>query len=211
MYDLTIQPDGKYLASGFSGSGPRNPQTWMLMRLNPNGALDSGFGSSGTVTTAFTGTNWSVARHVLVLADGKILAGGDYLVSPYSTYVYIRYLSNGQIDATFGSNGKVVMAAGGSSRIEGMAVQADGKIVGSGWWRDPTDSTPWDVMIMRLNSDGSMDTGFGTNGFTFTDYNGMADEGHSMAVQSDGRYVLAGIVNGYGATTASIGLYRYLP
>jgi uncharacterized delta-60 repeat protein len=210
MSDLTIQPDGKILASGFSGSGPRQPRSWMLMRLNANGSLDTAFGSGGQTMINFGGT-WSVARHASVLPDGKILAGGDMLVSPNSTWIYVRYLSNGQIDTTFGSGGKIMIAAGGSSRIEGMAIQPDGKIVGSGWWRDTADSVPWDVMIMRLNPDGSMDNGFGTNGSTFTDYNGMADEGHSMAVQSDGKFVLAGIINGYGATTSSIGLYRYLP
>ena len=172
--------------------------------------MDTGFGSNGTATTVFSGTTWSNARHVFVLPDGKILAGGDLLISPYSSWVFIRYLSNGQLDTSFGSGGKLVMPSGGSSRVEGMAIQADGKFVGSGWWRD-VNVGGMDVMMMRLNPDGTVDSGFGTGGFTFTDYNGMDDAGYSMAVQSDGKFVLAGIINGYSATTSSIGLYRYLP
>lgn len=210
MVDLTIQPDGKYLASGYNGGASKTPRSWTLMRVNTNGSMDTGFGSSGTATTVFSGTTWSNARHVFVLPDGKILAGGDLLISPYSSWVFIRYLSNGQLDTSFGSGGKLVMPSGGSSRVEGMAIQADGKFVGSGWWRD-VNVGGMDVMMMRLNPDGTVDSGFGTGGFTFTDYNGMDDAGYSMAVQSDGKFVLAGIINGYSATTSSIGLYRYLP
>ena len=207
LSDLVIQQDGKYLASGVSSSGPRQPRSWSLVRLNPNGTLDPGFGSGGKVTNNLGGT-WSVARNLHVYADGSILAGGDRLTSPYSTYVFIRYLSNGQPDTSFGDNGILTMEAGGASRIEGMFVEADGKIVGAGHWRDP-GNTNTNVMIMRLRSDGSMDETFGTGGHTFVDINGLNDAGHDLAVQSDGKYVLAGIASLGSSSPSSIGLYRF--
>jgi uncharacterized delta-60 repeat protein len=205
--DLVIQPDGKYLASGLSSSGPRQPRSWSLVRLNPNGTLDLNFGSNGKLTHNLGG-NWSNPRNLHVYSDGSILAVGERLTSPYSTYVFIRYLSNGQLDTSFGSSGMLMREAGGASRIEGMFVEGDGKIVGAGHWRDP-NNTNTNLMIMRLHADGSMDESFGTGGFTFIDLNGLNDAGHDLAVQSDGKYVLAGIASLGSGIPSSIGLYRF--
>ena len=94
--------------------------------------------------------------------------------------------------------------------MEGMAVQADGKIVGSGWDRPPSSANS-NVLIMRIDSDGVLDAGFGVAGLTLTDYLGRGDDGNAMAVQSDGKFVVAGIINAGTGSPGHIGLYRYLP
>jgi uncharacterized delta-60 repeat protein len=205
--DIAIQPDGKYVACGLSGSGPRQPRSWLLMRLNTNGSLDSSFGSGGKTINNLGGV-WSVARNVRILPNGKILVGGDVNATPTSTWTYMRYLSNGQPDTTFATAGKFQMDSGGKSRVLGLAVQADGKIVGSGRWNDVNFSND-NVFIMRLSPNGSLDASFGNGGYTVTDYNGLWDWGQNMAVQSDGKFVIAGGIN--GMSTTSIGLFRYLP
>lgn len=204
--DLVIQPDGKYLASGLSSSGPRQPRSWSLVRLNPNGTLDLNFGSNGKLTHNLGGT-WSNPRNLHVYNDGTILAVGELLISPYSTYVLIRYLSNGQLDTSFGTNGMLMREAGGASRIEGLIVEGDGKIVGAGHWRDPSNSNT-NLVIMRMHADGSMDESFGTGGSTFIDLNGLNDAGHDLAVQS-GKYLVAGIASVGSGVPSSIGLYRF--
>jgi len=209
--DIDIQLDGKIVVAGQKDGSNRGPSSfWMVMRINANGTLDTGFGSGGTVVDQFAGT-WSVARNVSILSDGKILVGGDWLVSPNSSYVYIRYLPNGQLDSTFGSGGKSIISAGGSARVLDMEVQSNGKIVGAGQWRD--SSTPnQNFMIMRLDSNGSLDSSFGTNGVTYTDYNGFGEDGKAMAIQLDGKYVVAGFIyTGPYPTPSSIALLRYLP
>lgn len=214
LEDVIIQSDGKYVASGLNGSSKGKPQTWTLMRVNSNGALDSSFGSGGMAVTQFGGT-WSVARNLAILPDDKILAGGDWLqggTTGNQAYVFVRYHPNGQIDTTFGTSGKAIFNFGSSHfrRMEGMAVQADGKIVGSGWDRNPSVSDA-NILIMRIDSNGALDPSFGNAGVTLTDYLGRNDEGIAMAMQADGKYVVAGGLNLGSGSPWWIGVVRYLP
>lgn len=211
LLDIAVQPDGKIVGAGVKGGANRGPRGyWMVMRLNANGTLDNSFGSGGFVVDQFAGT-WSSARNVSVLSDGRILAGGDWLVSPNSSYVYIQYLPNGQLDPSFGSSGKSIISAGGEAGVEDMVVQSDGKIVGAGHWRDVNTSNS-NVLIMRLLSNGTLDAGFGSSGVVYTDYIGFYDSGNRMAIQPDGKYVVAGeIYVSQNPSIADIGMLRYLP
>lgn len=214
LVDVVLQPDGKYVASGMNGATKGQSATWTLMRVNPNGGLDTTFGSGGIATTQFGGT-WSVARNLAILPDGKILAGGDWLQSGTlgnQAYIFIRYKSNGQIDTTFGTSGKAVFNfdAPNFRRMEGMFVQADGKAVGSGWDRDPNISNA-NILIMRIDMNGNLDPTFGNGGVTLTDYLGRTDQGNAMAVQGDGKYVVAGGLNLGSNSPWLIGIVRYLP
>jgi uncharacterized delta-60 repeat protein len=210
---MAVQPDGKYVASGMlPGGGKGGSGQFGLIRVNANGTLDTTFGSGGKVVTDLGGT-WSAARRVAIQADGKIVAGGDWLANSTSvltSFVFARYLPNGQLDSTFGSGGKTLIGTATSyRRMLGLAIQTDGKIVGSGWDRLST-SSDGNVAILRVNADGTVDAGFGNGGMTLTDYNGMSDTGNDMATQADGRFVVAGAIRGFNAQT-SVGLYRYLP
>lgn len=213
LIDLAIQPDGKYVASGMLPSSSKGSTSqFALMRINTNGALDNSFGSGGKVITNFGGT-WSAARNVVVLADGSIVAGGDWLAGGTAgnqSYIFARYLANGQLDTTFGTGGKSVFNSPNFRRMLGLAVQSDGKIVGSGWDRDPSSSNA-NILIMRVNSNGVLDADFGNTGMTITDYLGRNDQGNAMAVQADGKFVVAGGIDLGNGSPWKIGLVRYLP
>ncbi|MDB5309127.1 MAG: hlyA 4 [Gemmataceae bacterium] len=98
-----VQPDGKILAaSEYSGT------SWQLTRLNPDGSLDTSFGTNGVVVTAFSDPNRNrpVPHTVVIQGDGKILVGGSY--GGYSTTqlgLLARYNANGAPDNGFGSSG----------------------------------------------------------------------------------------------------------
>lgn len=207
LIHMVVQPDGKYVASGMLPGSKGSSGQFAVMRVNANGSLDSTFGSGGKVVTDFGGS-WSAARNVAIQPDGSIVAGGDWLANGQS-YVFVRYLPSGALDPSFGNGGKVLFGSPNFRRMTGMAIQLDGKIVGSGWDRDP-NTTNANVAILRINQDGTLDTGFGAGGTTLTDYAGDDDEGLGMAMQTDGKFVVAGPINGYGPAT-EIGLYRYLP
>lgn len=212
LIDLAIQPDGKYVASGMLPSSNGGSSQFGLMRVNANGTLDTSFGSGGKVVTNFGGT-WSAGRNVAVLPDGKIIVGGDWLqggTSGNQAYVFVRYLSNGQIDNSFGMSGKAIFNSPNFRRMLGMAVQADGKIVGSGWDRSPSVSDA-NILIMRIDSNGTLDPTFGNSAVTITDYLGRNDQGNAMAVQADGKFVVAGGLDLGSGSPWKIGLVRYLP
>ncbi len=97
------------------------------------------------------------------------------------------------LDPTFGSGGKVISSPNGSNSIRGygMALQSDGKIILVGGY----DSQGPSFIAARYNVDGSLDTTFGTNGWVSVTFGGNLDIAVSVAIQSDGKIVVAGLAN----------------
>ena len=174
-FALALQSDGRIVAAGGTSSG------FALARYNPDGSLDNGFGSGGKVITAYS----AGASAVAIQPDGKIVVAGGSLL--------VRYNTDGSFDPTFGSGGKVIQPGFGGFSIS-LLLQADKKIVAVG-----TMFTPGDFALVRYNSDGSLDPGFGSGGIVTTDFSGRDDEAYASALQSDGKIIAA------GRTTTTVG------
>jgi uncharacterized delta-60 repeat protein len=178
LYAMAIQPDGKIVAVGDSTVAGLD---YAVVRYLPDGSLDPLFGTGGIVGTDL-GTAFDSARDVAIQADAKILVGG--------THGLVRYNPDGSLDGTFGSGGivsgdlgvmllltdeKILVARpyvvsrynqDGSldttfptflSQVKALAVQPDDKILVVG-----ADSQ--NVLVVRYDSSGSWDTGFGVGG-----------------------------------------------
>src|SRR5204863_5909182 len=115
----------------------------------------------------------------------------------------------GNLDATFGAGGKVAANFGFySTRGYGMAVQSDGKIVVAGglgglFW----NGSYRDFALVRYMASGALDPSFGTGGMVTTPIGSGDDSGYSVAVQSDGKIVVAGVSN--NGSSQDIALVRY--
>ena len=124
---VAIQADGKIVLVGIAGS-----TKFALARYNSDGTLDATFGVNGKVMTDFT-PGADFAKGVAIQADGKIVAAGTAGSGPDTHPVFglARWNSDGTLDATFGVNGKVMTEfSPRSDGANGVAIQADGKIVG---------------------------------------------------------------------------------
>ena len=163
---------------------------FLVVRFNANGTLDTSFGTNGVVTEDLDAFNDSF-NSVVVQSDGKILAGGtssDPNNSSSGRFALARYNANGTPDTSFDGDGKAFTDFdGGASAINSLALQSDGKIVAGG----NASGFVSDFALARYNTDGTLDTGFGTNGRITTDFAGDADSINSIVVQSDGK-ILAG-------------------
>jgi len=105
----------------------------------------------------------------------------------------VRYNTDGSLDTSFNSDGKVTTAIGsGDDHAVSVAIQSDGKIVAAGY----SNGSNWDFALVRYNTDGSLDTNFNSDGKVTTDFGGGADYAVSVAIQSDGKIVAAGYSNG---------------
>ena len=122
--------------------------------------------------------------------DGKIVVAGYADVGGVDQFALVRYNSDGSLDTSLNSNGKVTTAVGtGTCKGEGVALQEDGKIVVVGYSFNAGGQSCFTVL--RYGTDGSLDTSFADSGKVVTSVakNGSAD---SVAMQSDGKIVVAG-------------------
>jgi uncharacterized delta-60 repeat protein len=193
---VTLQADGKIVAAGNSSVVGVFSVSFALARYNPNGSLDSTFGSGGTVLTSFGGP-LSAAADVVVQPDGKIVAVGV----AGSDFGIARYSSNGTLDPTFGSGGLVTTDFGGSDQANGVALQPDGKIVVVG----PLQGQ---IGVARYNPDGSLDSTFGSGGKVTTDASPSFDGAFDVAV-SGTKIVVAGGTGFYPVGASDFQLVRY--
>ena len=148
---VAIQADGKIVVVGPAGSYDRNQgrTKFALARYNSDGTLDATFGGDGKVMTDFT-SGGTDATGVAIQADGKIVAVGVAAApadvaadsTRHSRFALARYNSDGTLDASFGVNGKVMtdFCARGDA-ANGVAIQADGKIVAVGVTADRARSS----------------------------------------------------------------------
>lgn len=217
IVDVAIQSDGKLVVVGTSFN-----YDFHVARYNSNGTLDTTFGVNGVVTTDLrntiygttTGNSTEEAFNIAVQADGKILAAGYYwnTVTPTSTddIAVVRYLSNGSVDTSFGTNGVAlasVFKAGNavSERGYGMAIQGDGKIVVVG--EHPQDSNVGDYVTVRFTAAGAMDTSFAGTGYVITSLTSSQDVARDVAIDSNGKIVVAGDRGNTG--DINFGIIRY--
>ncbi len=206
VFDLLIQPDGKIVAVGKAGNSSRDIA---IARYNTDGSLDLGFSSDGMATVHFG--KYDTATGVALQSDGKIVIVGQN--QPYIggeiEIVLLRFDTNGELDTGFGVNGKVQTSIGADDdSASDLLIQPDGKILVSG---SSKNGSYYDFALLRYNIDGSLDTDFGNNGSTVTAIGTSQDYGNSVAIQSDGKILVAGSSMQYSTSgsTYEFSMIRY--
>jgi len=214
---VAIQPDGKIVVAGYSYNSSipdidSNCDIFVL-RYNSDGSLDTSFGTGGKVTTSIGNGN-DAASSVAIQPDGKIVVAGWYYNGTDDDIALIRYNSNGSQDTSFGTDGKVTTAIGNSDDwANSMLIQPDGKIVVAGGsinalnWNLPligyksNNINLWgancNFALVRYNSNGSLDTGFGSGGKVTTAIGNGDGEATEIAIQADGKIIAVGTPNGF--------------
>jgi uncharacterized delta-60 repeat protein len=190
-FAVAIQPDGKIVVGGVKGNGGPNPR-FAIVRYETDGSLDPTFGDGdGKVSIDFThGADFVYI--VRIQADGKILvAGPAAYFGRNSRFALARLTSDGSLDPTFGGDGTVMTDVTPSYDVlNGMALQSNGKIVVVGSVSAGPDNGK--IGVLRYRSDGSLDPGFGGDGFVFADPTPTFDDGLAVGVEADGQIVVAG-------------------
>ncbi|HOX91677.1 MAG TPA: hypothetical protein PLC54_02060 [Spirochaetales bacterium] len=258
---LFLQADGKILVGGESSDESYNNRS-VLLRLNTDGSLDTSFGTNGMCIETYGGSQEGIDD--VVIGNGRIYAAGLGRPDPEGDYIYTisaytmagakdttfgtdglssvdpvqgdsalggiaiapdssiiitgrvgetkfgvaRLSAAGVLDTTFGTSGLLLIDPSTSyDDIGAMAIQPDGKIVIAGYG---TDEMVYRYLALRLNSDGSIDTGFGTNGYIFHDPPADSESyANGMLIQNDGKLLLVGHIA--DSTTTKILMSRYWP
>jgi uncharacterized delta-60 repeat protein len=207
-YGVARAPDGKIVVAGikeFVGAG--FDYDFAVARYNDDGSLDTTFGVGGKVTTDFASTD-DIPYSVAVQTDGKIVVSGITDPGAAANFGLVRYNVDGSLDASFGTGGKVATDFGANFEAgNGVTIQADGKIVDAGF--SFLGSFNVDFALARYNSDGSLDTSFGTGGKVTTAFGLNNEEAISVVVQPDGKIVVAGSTSAGPGTGADYAVVRY--
>jgi uncharacterized delta-60 repeat protein len=185
--------------------------------VNSNGTLDGSFGSGGEVVAAL-GQSGSDANGLALQPDGKLVVVGHSLDStfngPYRLEPALaRFNSNGTLDSTFNGTGLLDLDISAApyyadrqyyqNNLNAVAIQSDGKIVAAGLTEaaGPLETTSYSrFALLRVNTNGSVDSTFGNAGLVVTDVTPGGDSANAVVIQSDGKILLGGS-----------GLARYLP
>ncbi|HEX9960277.1 MAG TPA: BACON domain-containing carbohydrate-binding protein, partial [Pyrinomonadaceae bacterium] len=192
-----LQTDGKIIAAGYSSNGANDDFT--LARYNPNGTLDSTFGTGGIVRTNFN-NSFDYSEAVLIQPDGKIVAAGYSFNGSFFDFALARYNPDGTPDASFDGDGMLTTDfAGGDDLAFSLALQTDGKLVAAG-------VTGTDFGLARYNPNGSLDQAFDEDGKVSTSINNF-DAAYAAAIQADGKIVAAGETD--AGTNSDFVLVRY--
>ncbi len=181
--NIAIQPDNKVVVAGYSTT-TSSDHDFAVARINTDGTLDTDFSNDGKQVINL-GT-YDSANSIAIQPDGKILVAGN----AGGNLGLVRFTEYGNLDTTFGTGGKVITnIPDGGELLNTITLQPDGKILGGGYY----SSTETNFLVVRYNTNGTLDTTFGTNGYTNVDLdNGSGDIAKSIAQQNDGKIILVG-------------------
>ena len=196
---MAIDNSGKIVVAGYSLN------IFAVARYNADGTLDAGFSSDGKLTTRIGASTVDLAYAVAVQSDNKIVVAG----STNSDAALVRYNNDGSLDTTFDSDGKVTTVRSTFSTstqhvgFNSIVIQSDRKIVAAGSNFAGFDQ---DFVLARYTSSGALDNTFGSSGTVVTDFGNTEDYAHSVALQSGGKIVVAGVAgSGSGGQQVQVG------
>ena len=201
--DVAIQPDGKIVAVGIARGA--TSQDFAITRYTRNGVLDPSFGGDGIVITPLQAASLDYAEAVVIQADGKILVGGYCTIDNQYFFAVVRYNANGTLDNTFNGTGIVLTFSNRVMGIHDMVLQPDGRIVLAGWALNV--GTGEDFCLVRYNSNGSPDNGFGASGVVVAPINGN-QVANGVALTSSNRIVVGGRSTGDGRDDFAIASFE---
>jgi uncharacterized delta-60 repeat protein len=218
--DLAEQPsDGKLVLGGLSdmSGGSSDDFDFSVFRFTADGKVDnttnsptSAFGGGdGVVTTSLSTSSqpWDFVRSLAIQPDGKILAGGEAEAETRTDFALVRYKPDGSLDdsgaAPFSTDGKATTPMSSTEGADGIALQADGKVVAVG--DDELPGTNSDIAVVRYDPLGALDPSFDFDGIVTTAIaSGTGkDFGRAIAVVPGGILVT-------GSTVSGLVVARYL-
>lgn len=202
-YAIALQPDGKILVGGDANLGSSGTgMDFALLRLLSDGNLDEDFGEGGQVTQDIVDFSGRDSIYSLALdAEGRIVAAGGE-----GDFTLARFETNGKLDASFGSQGKLKGLFGSTiGAARAVRVTEDGAILVAG-------HAQHDFALAKLDERGSPVPAFGNEGKVVTPVSkDNWDEAYGLAIEEEGNIVLGGFSYEGNSSSGNTALVRYTP
>ncbi|MBL7943679.1 MAG: T9SS type A sorting domain-containing protein [Flavobacteriales bacterium] len=193
LASVIIQPDGKILAGGYIDYG--SEIDFLIVRLNEDGSYDTSFGTDGIVTLDFNDSEEKILD-IALQTDGKIVAVGYTNNTPFydeNEMAIVRFNSDGTPDNSFSGDAKMqINLESIDDKATTVAIQNDGKIVVGGYSNYGYKDGYLNLVVTRILTGGGIDYSFSGDGYFVYDLGGTADAVYDIALQSNGKIVVAG-------------------
>ncbi len=188
---ITFQSNNKIIIAGHTEiPSSQDNSNFVMLRLTIDGLLDASFGNNGKVITDFDGND--IVHCATVLDDDSIILSGTsrFNSDNNSKIAMSKYTSSGILATTFGLNGKMLTQIDSTHQNDGIfnLIERDSKLYGIGF----SKNTTFDFLIVRFNSDGTLDTTLNNVGYILTDFNNSADFSFTINSQDEGKLICAG-------------------
>ena len=185
--DLSLQPDNKILVTGFIKQ--EKDRDFFVLRLHPDGKPDLSFGKEGWKIVNLGGTD--EAWQVHVQTDGKIIVAGNTFAQSWiqRDFGLIRLHPNGQLDHIFANGGIKRIDIGKYDHFRDLVIQEDGHIVVAGYSKPDKFHQ---FALFRIDPQGQLDPAFDIDGVKFLHFGLDNDFCESIALQNDGKIIVAG-------------------
>jgi len=181
IHDIVFQVDDKIVLAGTAGENIATPE-FAVLRLDTDGTLDTSFDTDGIVTTTIGSAN--EGRGVVIQSDDKIIVAG----TSDNDFAMVRYNTDGSEDYTFGGgSARVTTSIGTTDAGNAVLLQTNGKIIIAG-------TSDNHFALARYDTDGSLDSSFGTGGIVTTNIGGFSPA-YDAALQTDGKIIVVGRSN----------------
>jgi uncharacterized delta-60 repeat protein len=208
---MAIDHQGNIVVAGTAKIG--NDYDFAVLRYHPDGTLDNSFGNGGKRTIDVDASGHDDGAYgVAIDSQGRIVLAGYANNGTEDDFAVVRLNANGSLDTSFNGTGiettAVATPSPGYSAAYAVAVDGQDRIVAAGYAKVGNDD---DFAVVRYNTDGSLDSKFGGGGKRTVDMDGAGfnDLAYGVAIDSQGRIVLAGQV--YNGTDSDFGVARLTP
>jgi len=193
---VAVLPNGEILVVGTTVDPNSGDNDFALAEITTTGTLDTSFGGGGT-GEVFTDFGVNAEATGVVLSGGQILVGGTAFNSTnflYDNMAVARYNADGTLDPNFGNAGLATADFGAETKGSSIAVEPNGTIVVGGTTANVADPTGLEhnFALARFTTGGLLDASFGSGGEFSFNFNGGIDDAAAIAIQSDGKILIAG-------------------
>jgi uncharacterized delta-60 repeat protein len=201
---IAIDGAGRLVVAGIAITGSQS-DFGVIRLLGADGEFDSSFGFQGRATLNFGSQEGEELNDLAIDAEGRYVLVGKSGLSGSNVPLVGRLLGDGSPDSSFDGDGKAIPSLPEPSSARAVAIDPAGRVVAAGAIGNDLGQ---DAVLFRLDPSGALDPGFGGGGLVRDDFLAANASAEAVAIDAEGRYVVAGNATTAGNVSA-IGLARF--
>jgi uncharacterized delta-60 repeat protein len=209
-YSLALDEQGNVYVAGFANVN--GSDDFVVIKLNASGELDNTFSVDGKAIIDLSGNSRDTAYSLALDQQGNVYVAGHTIANGSFNYDFgvIKLIASGELDTSFGENGKAIIDFSGNSfdRAFSLVLDQQGNVYVAGY-TNANGLYNQDFVVIKLDASGVLDTSFGENGKANIDLSGnSSDLAYSLALDEQGNVYVAGYTIANGSFNYDFGVIK---